>query len=231
MKEPSSFEKRELIVSQDGSSSLYLPGLDETYHNRRGALTESEFIFIEKGLKNKALESSGSAPIRVLEVGMGTGLNVLLTQRFADSTSKLVEMVTLEPYPLTPSEWEALNYGELLNMREEFNALHEASWEKAIELSPFFTITKLKTRLETLDGYQNAFDVIYMDAFAPSRQSEIWSKDNLTILFNSLRDGGILVTYCAQGQFKRDLKEVGFMTEHPSGPLGKKEMAIARKEA
>jgi len=231
VKEPSSFEHRELIVSQDGSSSLYLPGLDETYHNRRGALTESEFIFIEKGLKNKALESSGSAPIRVLEVGMGTGLNVLLTQRFADSTSNHVEMVTLEPYPLTRSEWEALNYGDLVNMKAEIRALHEAGWEQATALSPHFTITKLKTKLENMIGYEGSFDVIYMDAFAPSRQAEIWSRENLTRLYNSLGNDGHLVTYCAQGQFKRDLKEVGFLTEHPPGPLGKKEMTIARKKA
>jgi tRNA U34 5-methylaminomethyl-2-thiouridine-forming methyltransferase MnmC len=38
-----------------------------------------------------------------------------------------------------------------------------------------------------------------------------------------------LVTYCAQGQFKRDLKSVGFSIEALPGPPGKREMTRATK--
>jgi tRNA U34 5-methylaminomethyl-2-thiouridine-forming methyltransferase MnmC len=42
-----------------------------------------------------------------------------------------------------------------------------------------------------------------------------------------MNPGGILVTYSAQGQFKRDLKKIGFDVEVLSGPPGKKEMVRA----
>ena len=47
-------------------------------------------------------------------------------------------------------------------------------------------------------------------------------------MFNALRHDGILTTYCAQGQFKRNLKEVGFLIEALPGPTGKREMTRAQ---
>jgi tRNA U34 5-methylaminomethyl-2-thiouridine-forming methyltransferase MnmC len=38
-----------------------------------------------------------------------------------------------------------------------------------------------------------------------------------------------LVTYCAKGQVKRDLKSVGFTVESRLGPPGKREMTVALK--
>jgi tRNA U34 5-methylaminomethyl-2-thiouridine-forming methyltransferase MnmC len=49
-------------------------------------------------------------------------------------------------------------------------------------------------------------------------------------MYDSLKPGGVLVTYCAQSEFKRRLKRVGFMVERLKGPLGKLEMTRARKD-
>jgi tRNA U34 5-methylaminomethyl-2-thiouridine-forming methyltransferase MnmC len=48
-------------------------------------------------------------------------------------------------------------------------------------------------------------------------------------MFNALKSGGVLVTYCAKGQFKRNLKAVGFKVEAIPGPPGKREMTRAFK--
>ena len=40
-----------LEQTADGSYTLYVPELDEHYHSVKGALTESQHIFIEMGLK------------------------------------------------------------------------------------------------------------------------------------------------------------------------------------
>jgi len=39
-----------LEQTADGSYTLYVPELDEHYHSVKGALTESQHIFIEMGL-------------------------------------------------------------------------------------------------------------------------------------------------------------------------------------
>ena len=74
-----------------------------------------------------------------------------------------------------------------------------------------------------------SLDLVYYDAFAPSKQPELWSFDMLRKIFDALRPGGVLVTYCAKGQLKRDLNSLGLVVETLAGPPGKKEMVRARK--
>ena len=48
-------------------------------------------------------------------------------------------------------------------------------------------------------------------------------------MYSFLNFDGELVTYCAKGQFKRDLKSSGFEVFSLNGPPGKREMVRARK--
>ena len=45
-------QHRLLQTTADGSHTLFVPGLDEHYHSVKGALTESEHIFINEVLKH-----------------------------------------------------------------------------------------------------------------------------------------------------------------------------------
>jgi len=49
-------------------------------------------------------------------------------------------------------------------------------------------------------------------------------------MFKLLDHGGVLVTYCAKGSFKRALKKVGFHVENLPGPKGKREITRAIKK-
>ena len=48
-------------------------------------------------------------------------------------------------------------------------------------------------------------------------------------MYSFLNLNGELVTYCAKGQFKRDLKSAGFEVVNLPGPPGKREMVRDRK--
>ena len=63
-------DKKELKITADGSHTLFIPGLDETYHSRHGAIQESLHVFINAGLRYVNRKN-----IKVLEIGFGTGLN------------------------------------------------------------------------------------------------------------------------------------------------------------
>ena len=71
--------KKEIVKTRDGSNTIFVPEFDETYHSTHGAIQESLHVFIRSGLKFKTELND----INVLEVGFGTGLNVLLS--FIDS--------------------------------------------------------------------------------------------------------------------------------------------------
>lgn len=213
-----------LIETEDGSHSLYREDLHETYHSFNGARGESLHIFIEHGLSTLAKPS-----LKVFEVGMGTGLNVFLTALFASENAVKVEMVSIEPIPVDLALYQQLNYGKTEEERNLLQKIHQGAWEHSVSLSPYCELTKIEQTLEQVSLPTNHFDMIYFDAFAPSKQPDIWSTDNLEKCFSCLLPGGVMTTYCAQGQFKRNLKAVGFEVETLPGAMGKKEMVRAKK--
>lgn len=219
-----------IIITEDGSHSLYNADLNETYHSFHGAVQESRHVFIKEGL-DYIKSNQDLNQINVLEVGFGTGLNAILASEWANENQIKVRFVTLEPYPLTESIYSQLNYAQFFvdpTVQTRFLELHKAPWETHHIQNDFFSIHKKEQRLQ---DYQHVdqFNVIFFDAFAPNKQSEMWELSVLSNAVGSLVNGGVLVTYCAKGQLKRDLMAVGAEVQTLAGPPGKKEMVRAVK--
>jgi tRNA U34 5-methylaminomethyl-2-thiouridine-forming methyltransferase MnmC len=222
----------EIQTCPDGSQTLYWRELDETYHSRHGAIAESQHVFIKMGwdFQTQRQNFSPQNPLRILEIGLGTGLNALLTQLVAQNQAISTFYQSLEPYPIEPELIQKLNYTKNLGIENAyFEDLHQAEWEQSVRLHTYFDLKKTKQRLEDWQPQPDFFHLIYFDAFAPNKQSEVWSVENLEKCYQSLQKDGILVTYCSQGQFKRNLKSVGFALENLPGPPHKREMTRATK--
>jgi tRNA U34 5-methylaminomethyl-2-thiouridine-forming methyltransferase MnmC len=76
---------------------------------------------------------------------------------------------------------------------------------------------------------EEKFNVIYFDAFGPQVEPELWAMEVMQRCYELLEPGGIWVSYCAKGQVRRNLQEVGFKVERLPGPPGKREMLRAIK--
>jgi len=218
--------KRELRQTADGSHTLYVPALQEHYHSINGALQESNHIFIKYGL-NAVTKTN----ISILEVGFGTGLNASLSASKAASNNLTIQYTALEKYPLESAEIQALNYPSLVNTEgfaELFLSIHQSPWGKNVLVAPGFSILKHQIDLADFSAHEE-FDVIYFDAFAPAVQPELWTAGIFSQMFKALKPKGILVTYCAQGQVKRNMKAAGLTIERLPGPPGKREITRARK--
>jgi len=223
--------KVEIIQTEDGSSSLFVPELNETYHSTHGAITESTHVYIENGL-NHYIKTNQPNSINILEVGFGTGLNALLTAIFVQKLSVNIHYHTLETFPLEEKIVESLHYPSLVgepDPKELFQEIHQAKWGELISISDKFSIHKINRAIEK---FQNKikYDLIYFDAFAPSKQPEMWEIVIFDRLYAMMNPKAVLVTYCAQGQFKRNLKSAGFDIESLAGPPKKFEMVRAIKQ-
>jgi tRNA U34 5-methylaminomethyl-2-thiouridine-forming methyltransferase MnmC len=218
----------QIITTGDGSHSLLNSALNETYHSVHGAKRESIHVFIDHGLQF-FLQNNDNPIIRIFEVGFGTGLNALLTASFARTHQKEIHYTSIESFPLPENIWSALNYSETEEEKLIFQQLHLASWDESITINEFFALNKLKSTLQEISLLDNTFDVIYFDAFAPSKQPELWEFYILEKVCKALKRGGVFVTYCAKGQLKRDLKTLGLDVQTLPGPPGKKEMVRALK--
>jgi tRNA U34 5-methylaminomethyl-2-thiouridine-forming methyltransferase MnmC len=219
--------KKSFKITEDGSHTLYVDDLDETYHSKHGAIQEAKHVFINAGL-----DYFNKSELNILEIGFGTGLNTFLTLLSAQKKEITVNYSGLEAYPLSQEIVGELNYTKELNSSTKeqlfFNKLHQEGWGEAKEITSYFNLTKKEIKLDDYQPEQQ-FDIIYFDAFGPNTQPEMWTKVVFEKMFDALVEGGILVTYCAKGSVKRTLKEVGFTLESLPGPPGKREMTRGLK--
>lgn len=224
----------EIIPTEDGSVTLYVPELNEHYHSVHGAIQESLHIFIRAGIdyyiKTHPEIVSENKPIRILEAGFGTGLNTYLTLLHADHLRQSIYYQTLEKYPLPAKEITNLNYPAQIKNADKllFQKLHDCNWETEEQLTSFFSLQKQQIDFRDLRTDSSA-DIVFFDAFNPDVQPHLWTPEVFRHFYQALKPGGILVTYCVKGIVKQALREVGFTLKRLPGPPGKREMLRAIK--
>lgn len=219
-----------VLETADHSHTLYNTELDETYHSVHGALQESEHVFIQNGLLPMM---DGRKKLKIFEMGFGTGLNAILTLKATNNSETTIEYSAIEKYPVSSEKIHELNYDNFLEDPEHrllYKIMHKIAWEEKLKVAPWFYLQKIRGDLHQYEPNEN-FDLIYYDAFAPRKQPDLWGLPIVKKLYHMLENDGVLVTYCAKGQFKRDLREAGFEVVPLPGPKGKREMtkAIKRK--
>jgi tRNA U34 5-methylaminomethyl-2-thiouridine-forming methyltransferase MnmC len=203
---------RELKQTADGSFTLFIPEVEETYHSTHGAVQESMHVFIENGLN-----ACDKEMIRILEVGLGTGLNAQLTLQHA---TKKIDYCALEPYPLSKEILNELAASRTDQFEMKFNSSNSG---ELISIQENFSFVRMEVGLEEFQT-EEKFDIIYYDAFGPRVEPGLWTPARMQQCFNLLNEGGIFVTYCAKGEVRRNLQAAGFVVERLAGPPGKREM-------
>ena len=218
----------QIIATSDGSNTLFHESLDETYHSVHGALGESLHVYINNGLKRVPTELK---TINILEIGFGTGLNALLSiDHQAPDTN--INYYSIEAFPLSEVLLNSYYQG-FSEKPKSLEALIKLIHSQGLQtINEHFEFKLIESKLEDLQLQEYsfpAFDLVYFDAFAPSKQPEMWSFEILKKVSDSMAENGLFVSYCSQGQFKRNLKELGFEIECPPGPFGKREITVAKK--
>lgn len=224
--------KREIIITGDGSTSIHFPEWDEQYHSKHGAIQEANHVFIDMGLAHILdLQQYASSPLHILEIGFGTGLNAFITFLEAQKRNLVINYEGIEAYPVLPEEVDKLNYVSALNAENHsaiFTTMHSSSWDEAITISENFTLIKRQQFFKDIKA-NNAFNLIYFDAFGARVQPDLWTEEIFKIMYTALKPNGVLSTYAAKGSVRRAMQAVGFKVERLPGPPGKREMLRATK--
>lgn len=221
---------REIQSTKDGSKTLYIKDLNENYHSHHGALQEAKHVFIKNGLNQLEFFD-----INILELGFGTGLNVLVTvdEFLRNRTYDKIRYFTVEKYPVTQLEISTLNYGKLFKdqrIKDINDLIHQAPWERETEIFPNFHLTKIKADFFNIDDMQlPKINLVYFDCFGARVQPDLWEKPLFEIVAAKMQAGGLLTTYSSKGSVRRILHEIGFRVEKKAGPPGKREMINAWK--
>ncbi len=214
-------------VTDDGSHTIYNKLIRESYHSSFGAIQESMHIFINAGLnqfREKTLEK-----INIFEVGVGTGLNVILTYLWSLENKIGVDYFGIEPFPISVNLLDKLNYPEKTGVNSKILEMTQDFTGKAVPFSDIFNYKGESTGIQDVILKREYYDLVFFDAFSPEVQPELWNTDIFQSLYKSLVAGGILTTYSCKGIVKRSLKAAGFKVEKLPGPPGKREFIRAIK--
>lgn len=224
---------REIILTSDGSSTIYLPEWNEHYHSKHGAIQEANYVYLDKGLHfyiSEQLQNENNE-VNVLEMGFGTGLNAYLTLLYAEKHKIIINYTAIEAFPVLATSIQKLNYTALLHQTENsslFQQLHDCEWESFQAITPYFNLKKQHKTFHQLT-VSNVFNVVYFDAFGPRVQPELWTATLFNKMYNALKIKGVLTTYCAQGNARRAMMQEGFTVTKLVGPPGKRHMLRALK--
>lgn len=220
--------ERTIKTTEDGSKTLYISNMDESYHSQHGALNEAKHVFIKNGLNLINI-----CDINILELGFGTGLNLLVSfdEFLKTDKNQVIHYFSLEKYPVTLPEIETLQYDCLFaneKVKTAYYKIHDAKWDTLIELAPNFYFKKIKTDFFNLPEIPlPPIHLVYYDCFGAHAQPDLWEEKLFNMVTDKMQKNGLLTTYSSKGSVRRILKSLGFTVEKKPGPPGKREMINA----
>ncbi len=215
----------EIVSSKDGSNTIFINDLDEFYHSPRGAISESEYVFIQNGI-SASLELFNFKELSIFELGFGTGLNSTLSYLYSKKNNIKINYNTIEKYPIDINILNKLNYKDKLN--PEFEEIINSNWEEIIEIHKNFSILKNKIDIKEFIPLKK-YNIVFFDAFAKSKQPDIWTDQIIKKTCDMLINNGIFVTYACTTSLKKQLISNGMTLINKNGALGKREMTFAIK--
>ncbi|MFN3528959.1 MAG: tRNA (5-methylaminomethyl-2-thiouridine)(34)-methyltransferase MnmD [Bacteroidia bacterium] len=221
---PINFAQTSIVASRDGSHTLRNELSGEHYHSIFGAYTESMHVFAVAGLE--ALQLEAGRPLRLLEVGLGTGLNALIAARYSAQHPMPIDYLALEPYPVHHEQLMQLNYADYVGA--ELLTAYQEAYPALLAGEPWehggFRLQVQQQKIEQWSAAALSFDLIFYDAFSPTSQADMWDDAAIDRVAACLAPGGLLVTYCIRGHVRRHFMAQGLLAEKLPGPPGKREM-------
>ncbi len=228
----------QIITTADGSHTLFSEQFNEIYHSRHGAIEESRHVFIKSGLEYVLSSPLGedarkAEGVHIFEVGLGTGLNAMLTMLEAEKRNIKLDYTAIELYPVDIEVIKALNYTQQLGYEYcygPYHSLHLVCWNETHQVTPHFAFKKIHDSLFTYNLPLNTYHLIFFDAFAYTHQPEMWRTEVFKKMYDAIVPNGILVTYSSKVVIQKAMKEAGFTIEKIPGPPGRREMVRAHKK-
>lgn len=212
------------VETEDKSLTLFSEAFNEACHSTHGARAETRQIYLEGCKLKEKLEEKGSGPLKILEIGFGTGLGILETNQYLNELSCSSAM-----FITTEIDEELVSHILKSDSFKEFGPVQKARiglssnqvW--TTENKSFSLIILIGDARHTLSHPQviaelSGVDAIFQDAFSPKRNPLLWSVEWFSLLKNHWSlPSCTLSTYSASNSIRKALKEAGWAVEIAPG--------------
>lgn len=219
---------------------------DDVYFSRAGGLTETHYVFLQGNqLPERFAALADFQSFVIAETGFGTGLNFLATcllwAKTAPKTARL-HFISTEKFPLTRDDLTtALSDWQDDDTRAWITALidahpvalagcHRLHIRDDITLDLWFgdAYDSFGTLADSLTDTCQKVDAWFLDGFAPSKNSDLWSVELFKQFARLSHSATTLATFTAAGFVRRNLQEAGFQVNKIKGFGHKREMITAQ---
>lgn len=202
-------EELKIVLTKDGSPTVYDAAVNAHFHSVHGARAEALHVYINgSGLGDRLKAASvNREPMRILEIGFGTGLNFVLTALLA--AQHPAAQVQFTSYDVRLLSTDLLNayYAHLTEVPTELRGVVQAAggnWQNS-------TLQVVNVSWAEDSGtHTGQYDIIFFDAFAPKVATDLWEAAVFTHTLQRLKPTGVLVTYSVSGNTKRLLRKLGY---------------------
>jgi tRNA U34 5-methylaminomethyl-2-thiouridine-forming methyltransferase MnmC len=197
---------------------------DDPYFSLADGLAETRHVFLEGNPLAQRLRQ----PLRIAELGFGTGLNVLATLalRAEQGATAPLRITSFEAYPLSASEMSRAlaPFAELAPLAAPLlDGI--AAGQRRIELAPGVTLLlEIGDAREELPAWTERADAWFLDGFSPAKNPELWSPVLMQAVGAHTAPGGTFATYTAAGFVRRGLEAAGFDVMRVPGFSAKRHM-------
>lgn len=224
-----------IIITKDGSSTLYSDQYKQHYHNPNGAVGESRHVFFQQSGFIDALRTKNA--LHIFETGLGSGLNLAILNSLLETEKPAahVHFFSVEASPLSLEQAGKIAFGnnpELESSRDMLTTIFS-------RLAPGINEFRFSDRLSVTiyygffhdlfenHSFQDSFDYFFHDAFSPQVNAELWTPDTFSHLASIAKPDAVLTTYCAASSARAAMAVAGWKLCKKRGALGKREMTIA----
>jgi len=203
-----------MALSDDGSYTAYSKEYNEHYHSTKdGALYESLVKHIYPAFKLKEDKNE----LHILDICYGLGFNTLATLYYHKS-KKLTSKLYIYSPELDSSLIKSLLDFKYPKEFQEFHPIIDALSKNAIyEDENFYIELFLGDARKYITTFSKKFDIVYQDAFSPSSNPALWTREYFSDIKNSMKDDAILTTYSIALATRLALYENNFIIYLNSG--------------
>ena len=196
-----------MTLSEDGSYTAYSKEYEEHYHSTKdGALYESLVKHVEPAFKLKEQQKE----LNILDICFGLGFNTLATLWYHKQNALTCKVNIYSP-ELDSALVKSLTNFSYPKEFEVFKPIVEALVNEGVyEDENFYIEVFLGDAREYVKKFEDKFDIVYQDAFSPSANPALWTKEYFSDIQRGIKSAGVLTTYSIALATRLALYENGF---------------------
>ncbi len=200
--------EKKVILCEDGSKTLFSKEFNEPYHSTKdGALHES----LEKHVKPALNLQKNKCSLTILDICFGLGYNTFATIYYIKkhNLSTKVHILSPEFDEGLVASLSSFDYPpEFDSIKDIINTVSQNNY---YEDEQFKIEVLLGDARQTVPQIKEKVDVIYQDAFSPTHNPLLWTREFFADIAKISKPDTILTTYSTAASVRLGLYENGFL--------------------